>query len=206
MANTLKSIFVSLLLAGCSAFGIRQSEEPHYTLVFEQGAMQIRHYSTMVVAETEIAADYEASGSIGFKRLAGYIFGNNSQRQEMAMTAPVYRKPASETLDMAAPVFRQHSDNRWHMAFVMPSGRALADLPQPLDPLVRLREVPGKKVAVIRFSGALTLANAEKQSQALLAWLNANHYRPASEPRIAAYDPPWTLPWLRRNEIHIDIE
>ncbi|WP_347989635.1 heme-binding protein [Methylomonas sp. AM2-LC] len=186
--------------------GIRTSEEAPFTLISQQGDIQIRQYPAIVVAETEVEANYASSGSIGFNRLAGYIFGNNIQNQKMAMTTPVFRENAGEKMDMTAPVFQQAVDNKWLMSFVMPSGYDLTNLPTPLDKQVVLKETPTKKVAVLRYSGSLTVERIAEQSQILSDWLTEHHYRQLSKPRSAAFDPPWTLPALRRNEIHIEIE
>lgn len=186
--------------------GIRTSEEAPYTLIAEFGDIQIRHYPAIVVAETEIAADYAASGSIGFNRLAGYIFGNNVQKEKMAMTTPVFREPAGEKIAMTAPVLQEQIGEKWLMSFVMPAGYNLSNLPAPLDEKVLIKETPAKKVAVLRYSGSLTAERIAEQIQVLSDWLAEHAYQPVSKPRSAAYDPPWTLPPLRRNEIHIDVE
>lgn len=186
--------------------GIRSSEEAPYTLVSDFGDIQIRLYPSILLAETEIEADYAASGGIGFNRLAGYIFGNNIQKQKMAMTTPVFRENSSQKIEMTAPVIQQQIDNKWLMSFVMPSGYTLSNLPTPLDEKVIIKEIQAQKVAVLRYSGSLTAERIAEKSQALSDWLTERQYRQLSKPRSAAYDPPWTLPMLRRNEVHIEIE
>jgi len=186
--------------------GIRSSEEPPFDLLAEQGDIQIRQYQPVLVAETVIEANYVDSGSIGFKRLAGYIFGGNVQKQKMAMTAPVLREAVSEKIAMTAPVLQQQIGNQWVMTFVMPSNYTLETLPTPLDDAVKIKQLPAKKVAVLRYTGPLNLARIAEKSQILTEWLAQNHYKPLSPARSAAFDPPWTLPFLRRNEVHMDVE
>lgn len=186
--------------------GIRNYDEPGYTVLLEQDGVQIRQYPPVLLAETLVQADYKASGSIGFKRLAGYIFGNNIKRQNMPMTTPVYREAASEDISMTAPVLQQPQGGQWLMSFVMPAQYTLATLPEPIDKTITLREVPAKKVAVLRYSGSLDQEAITAHSQTLTAWLQAHHYTALSPARSAAFDPPWTIPMLRRNEIHIDIQ
>jgi hypothetical protein len=186
--------------------GIRSSEEPPFDLLAEQGDIQIRQYPSVLVAETVIEANYADSGSIGFKRLAGYIFGGNVQKQKMAMTAPVLREAASENIAMTAPVLQQQVGNHWVMTFVMPSNYTLETLPEPLDAKVIIKQLPAKKVAVLRYSGPLNMERITDKSQLLTDWLVQNHYKQCSPARSAAYDPPWTLPFLRRNEVHVDVE
>lgn len=186
--------------------GIRSSAEPQYQLLSEQGDVQIRRYPPLLIAETLIDADYAQAGNIGFNRLAGYIFGGNQQKQQMAMTAPVFRENAGEHIPMTAPVLQQSVDNKWTMAFVMPAGYSLETLPTPIDPQVTIKALPAKKVAVLRYSGSLTLEKINEKSRLLMAWIEQQQLTALSAARSAAYDPPWTLPALRRNEIHIDIE
>ena len=92
------------------------------------------------------------------------------------------------------------------MSFVMPPSFDLTTVPEPTDPLVIIESIPAKKVATLRYAGSLNQERMTEYSQSLLAWLDEQHIKPLSSPRSAAYDPPWTISSLRRNEIHIDIE
>jgi len=206
MIKKLLQTLASLCLAGCSMVGARTSEEAPFTLLTESGDIQIRQYQDLLVAETVIEASYADSGSIGFNRLAGYIFGNNTKQQKMAMTTPVLREQDNEKIAMTAPVLQEQSGTKWIMSFVMPSSYSLSTLPQPLNPLVRIKQIPGKKVAVLRYSGSLNEQVIAEKANALKTWLEQNHYQSLSKARSAAYDPPWTIPSLRRNEVHIDVE
>jgi len=200
------SFITMAFLTGCSVFGIRTAKEPDYQVLNDYGQIQIRHYPVLVIAETEVKADYQNSSSEAFRRLAGYIFGNNQKQQRMAMTAPVIQQPPAETMAMTAPVLQQKSGSVWQMAFVLPEGYSLSNAPKPLDPSVVIKEIPDKKVAVIRYSGSLSEQGIDEKSEELKNWLIQQGYKAISHPRSAAYDPPWTLPFLRRNEVHIDIE
>lgn len=200
------SVLTTVFLAGCSVFGIRTADEPKYQVLNDYGHIQIRHYPALVVAQTEVNGDYKNSSNQAFQRLTGYIFGNNKKQQKMAMTAPVIREQEAETMAMTAPVIQQKSGPVWLMAFVLPSGYSVSTAPAPLDPAVVIKEIPGKKVAVIQYSGSLTEQGIEEKSEALKNWLKKQGYEAISPSRSAAYDPPWTLPFLRRNEVHIDIE
>ncbi|MFA5920194.1 MAG: heme-binding protein [Methylococcaceae bacterium] len=200
------SVLTTVFLAGCSVFGIRSADEPNYQVLNDYGHIQIRHYPALVVAQTEVNADYKNSSSQGFQRLAGYIFGNNKKQQQMTMTAPVIQEQEAETMAMTAPVIQQKSGPVWLMAFVLPQGYSLHTAPEPLDSAVVIKTIPDKKVAVIQYSGSLSEQSIEKKSEELTNWLTKQNYKAISPSRSAAYDPPWTLPFLRRNEIHIDIE
>lgn len=200
------SVISSIFLAGCTMVGIRHTEQPAYTLLFQQDNIEIRDYPPLLIAETEIAGNYADSGKIGFQRLANFIFGHNHQQQSLAMTAPVFKEAIGEKISMTAPVLQEPDAQGWRMAFVMPSSYQAASLPIPNDPAVIIKQLPSRKVAVLSYSGNLTHEQIEKHSEILLAWLNKTGYQAISAPRSAAYDPPWTLPALRHNEIHITIQ
>ena len=200
------TVLTTVFLAGCSVFGIRSADEPNYQVLNDYGHIQIRQYPALVVAQTEVNADYKNSSSQGFQRLAGYIFGGNKKQQKMAMTAPVIQEQEAETMAMTAPVIQQKSGGVWLMTFVLPKSYSISTAPVPQDSTVVIKEIPGKKVAVIRYSGRLSEQGIEENADALKNWLSKQGYRAISPSRSAAYDPPWTLPFLRRNEIHIDIE
>ena len=196
----------AILLSACTAFGIRSSKEPNYRVLHDAGPFQIRHYPSLVVAQTEVNADYKNASGVAFKRLAGYIFGNNKKQQALAMTVPVIQEQQAERLSMTAPVMQQKSGEVWVMTFVLPQDYSLSTAPVPLDTSVLIQEITDKKVAAIRYTGSLTEQGIEEKSAELTDWLIQRHYKAISPPRSAAYDPPWTLPFLRRNEVHIDIE
>ena len=164
-------------------------EEPSWQLVDKFDGVELRYYEPTVQARTTLASNSETS--VGFGRLAGFIFGGNNKGQKIAMTAPV-----EETLGVDAPV----------MAFTMPAQYALSDLPTPRDPRVRLVEVPGKTVAVVRFSGWGTAYKVERMKRKLLDGLRKNGIEPTGTPALNQYNPPWTLPFLRRNEVTVEVE
>ena len=199
-------VLTSLFLAGCSVVGIRSASEPKYQILVDSDKIEIRQYPPMVVAQTVVNADYKDSSSQGFNRLAGYIFGNNKNEQKMSMTAPVFQEQEFAIMDMMVPVIQQKTQKVWLMAFVLPQNYTVSSAPTPLDSAVLIKDMPSKKVAVIKYSGSLSEQGIEEKSEELKHWLFKKGYKPISTSRSAAYDPPWTLPFLRRNEVHIDIE
>lgn len=205
MSNPISRLF-SLLGVSVTVMGVRNSKEAGYRALSDDGNIQIRLYQPMLVAETEIEADYSQAGKIGFNRLAGYIFGGNERKQEIAMTTPVFRTAVGPNETLHTAIQSTSEINHWIMSFVMPAKFALKTLPQPSDSLVMLKSIPAKKVATLRYSGSLNQARIIEYSQILIAWLDERDIKRLSSPKSAAYDPPWTIPSLRRNEIHIDIE
>jgi hypothetical protein len=205
MKRSLASLIALVPLAGCSFFGIRTAKEPEYTVVLSDGEFEIRDYPELVVARTVVEADYDESGSVAFRRLGGYIFGDNRKEQDIEMTAPVLREPEGEEIAMTAPVLQEGSGKRWVMAFVMPAEHRLDSLPVPDDPNVELDVVPPRRVAAVRYSGTTSEEKIGHHAARLSSWLVSRGYEADSSPRSARYDPPWTLPFLRRNEVHIDV-
>jgi hypothetical protein len=178
--------------------------EPPFTLITRQGDFEIRDYENQVVAEVSVPAGRRDPENAGFRPLAGYIFGGNAPRAKIAMTAPVTRQEGTR-IAMTAPVTRQEAGADWKVRFIMPAGSTLATMPRPNDPNVRLLEEPGKRYAVIRFSGLGGDGVIARKTSELNAFLAARRLTPIGKPVIAFYDPPWTLPFNRRNEIWLEI-
>jgi hypothetical protein len=171
------------------------------------------------VAETMVEGDMDEASNRGFRRIADYIFGNNQAVQggtsaKIAMTAPVTLEPQSEKIAMTAPVTVSAAgpesvmtaSNKWRVHFVMPSQYTLANIPQPKNSEVKLREIPGKVFAVNSYTGFNTEGRVQSKTDELSAWVSSQKLKPLSSPQLSRYDPPWTLPMFRRNEIMIEIE
>ncbi len=184
----------------------RTIEEPAYVTVIEDGDKTLRDYAAVVVAETEVQGAWDSASNQGFRRLAGYIFGGNAGANRIAMTAPVGQKVAGSKIAMTAPVGVRPAGEAWVVSFTMPSGSSLKNLPIPNDARVILREVPGRRVAVHSFTGFWTEGRMARHTEALEAWIAKRGLRATGPPEINRYDPPWTLPWLRRNEIWVEVE
>jgi hypothetical protein len=183
-------------------------EEPRHSVLRRLvDGVEVRRYEPVVVAETRVEAAYESAPSEGFRRLAGYIFGGNRGRESIAMTAPVVQEDGaqSERIAMTAPVVQASGERGQTISFVMPPGRSLESLPLPNDTRVTLREVPAREIAVLRYSGTTDEAIVAEKTAALRAELARHGLVAVSEPVSARYDPPTTLPFLRRNEIWIEV-
>lgn len=201
------SLLGSLLLSACSVFGVRSgTEEPRHSVVERLGDIEIRSYAPRLAAETTVDGDAASARGEGFRRLAGYIFGGNQGRTRIDMTAPVAQSTAGQSgarIDMTAPVAQSSSPAGWVIRFFLPAG--LTDAPVPNDARVRIAAVPQETIAVLRFSGVAGDAVIASHRAALLAGLAGTRWRPAGEPVTWFYDPPWTLPPLRRNEVAVPV-
>lgn len=178
-------------------------DEPAYTVEVRDGAFEVRRYGAIVVAETTVVGPFDAAGSEGFRRLVRFISGDNQGAASIAMTAPVTQAPVA--IAMTAPVTQTASAAGWRVGFVMPAGSVLARMPTPNDPRVVLREQPGRRAAVARFSGGWSEALRVEWTAKLAAWMAVQGLSAAGDPEVHRYDPPWTLPALRRNEIHVPV-
>lgn len=180
-------------------------EQPDYKLVTSKGNIEIRDYAPMVLAEVEVSGERKQAISEGFKVLADYIFGNNTSNKKMEKTAPVTNE-LNEKMAMTAPVIQEQHIGKSKVRFVMPKKYSLETLPKPNSKDVVLISLPARRFAVIRFSGLGDDENIKQHTYELQAYILAETLKPIGEPILAFYNPPWTLPFLRRNEVMIQIE
>jgi hypothetical protein len=211
MLDGLAGVVRGLTGAVGAVVGVRHgTEEPTYTAEQVTSRVEIRHYGPRVAAETTVTADEVAARSDGFRRLAGYIFGGNQVREKIAMTAPVAQQDGAtrgEKIPMTAPVSESAtSEGEWRIRFFMPAGKSIDSLPQPNDQTVQLVAVPAETVAVRRFSGSTSSRAVARETARLRQTLTETGFEAIGVPAAWFYDPPWTLPVLRRNEIAIPVE
>ena len=183
-------------------------DEPTYTVVQKTDVFEVRQYAPYLVAEVVVPGPATEAGNQGFRLLAGYIFGKNKGERKLEMTAPVTQAPVPAPpikLEMTAPVTQAATAGGFLVQFVMPKGYTLATLPEPLDPKVKLREVPGNRVAVIRFSGSWSQSTYEENLQTLRQALAAAGLATSGEPVSSRYNSPFSLPFLRRNEVWLTL-
>ena len=206
--TTLSKRFL-LLITLVAAMPTHAIEEPTYTVVQKTEVFEVRQYAPYLVAEVVVPGPASEAGSQGFRLLGGYIFGKNKGERKLEMTAPVMQsalQPAPPVkLEMTAPVTQTAIAGGFLVQFVMPKPYTLATLPEPLDAQVKLREVPGNRVAVIRFSGSWSQSIYEEQLQILRSALATAGMATTGEPVSSRYNSPFSLPFLRRNEIWLNL-
>ena len=210
MLSQVRTVVGQLVESMLSVAGIRVgTEEPRYTARPLIDGVEIRRYGPRIAAETTVAADEEAARSAGFRRLAGYIFGGNHQDRRIAMTAPVAEQVdqrTSQKIAMTAPVAQSlGGEEGWIIRFFVPAKWTMDSLPRPDDERVRLVTLPAESVAVLRFTGDRGPDAIAARTQQLLETLRAVGFAPVGEPTTWLYDPPWTIPFRRRNEIAIPV-
>jgi hypothetical protein len=181
----------------------RAIEEPEYTVILREGAGEVRAYAPHLLAEVTVQAKSSwQAGDQGFRLLADYIFGNNTSKTEIAMTAPVGSRPQSQKIEMTAPVgITNAKSNEWVISFVLPQRLTLATAPTPNNSRVQLREQAERSMAVWRFSGNTSTGELARAERSLAEFMQKNALTCTGTVELARYDPPWTLPFLKRNEV-----
>jgi DNA gyrase inhibitor GyrI len=199
-------VIATLLILGAAIWGpiVSNVEQARYQVVERNDNIEIREYPASIVAETEVSGERNLAIGQGFRTIADYIFGNNNSVQKVAMTAPVTQQRV-ETLPMTAPVTQQGDGLTWRVRFFMPAGLTIETLPRPNNPSVKLKEISGKRFAVIGFSGVASQESVKLHMEELNRFVRAKHLNASSAPTYAFYNPPWTLPFLRRNEVMLEI-
>ena len=184
------AVLLLLLLSTTDTMAI---EEPEYTVLISKDGVEYRQYAPYLVAETMIAAetDRNAAASQGFRRLFRYISGDNMPNTSVSMTAPVQQTPGP---------------NGWKVAFVVPAEFTQQTAPVPADPAVAIHAVPAQLLAVIRYSGRWTDKNIKQRSDELLEKLAADGIKTTGEVMSAAYNAPFTPPFMRRNEVMVVVD
>lgn len=197
-----------VFLGGCSI--VTKTPEPNWSSLKTDGDIEIRAYDPMIVAEVTITGERGDAINEGFRILAGYIFGGNSGQQPIEMTAPVTQQAdiaEGQKIAMTAPVTQGagNSQNEWKVRFIMPGEYTLSSLPKPDDARIKFIEIPAYKAAVIRFSGFNTDSNLTSHKAELMKWIEDNKITTDGEPVYAFYNPPWTPPFMKRNEVMMKI-
>lgn len=197
-------IFLALIFTGLAM----ATEEPKYTVLEKESPFEVRSYAPMIVAETQVEGDLDEASSTGFRLIAAYIFGQNQVSEKIAMTAPVTvadQTMKSSKIAMTAPVGIESNAGKWVVSFVMPTEYTMETIPKPINPLVQLRQVSAGRKAVISFSGFYNEQKVVDKTLELEQWMKSKHLQGVGAPNFARYNPPWTLPFMRRNEIMINL-
>ena len=197
-------VFIALTLTGA----VMATEEPKYAVLEKEPPFEIRSYAPMIVAEVQVEGDLDEASSQGFRLIAAYIFGQNQVSEKIAMTAPVTvedQSVKSAKIAMTAPVGIESKAGKWTVSFVMPTEYTMESIPKPMSPQVQLRQIPAVKKAVISFSGFYNSQKVAEKTLELEQWMKSRNLQSTGSPNFARYNPPWTLPFMRRNEVMITL-
>ena len=203
---TIKKLLIFSLIF-FSSF-LMATEEPEFNLILKKENFEIREYKPKVLAQVTMQGDFDDASSKGFRVLADYIFGNNLSADgslKIDMTAPVVAEPTSELIEMTAPVLTEKGNKEWIISFVMPKEYSLDTLPKPNNKDVKIISLPKEKYATIIFSGLVRESSYGVQIKRLNNFIKNRKLIPIGQVQIARYNPPWTLPFFRRNELMIRV-
>ncbi|MYB88555.1 MAG: heme-binding protein [Proteobacteria bacterium] len=214
----LLAITLPFILSACTLLGGKAAEEPVYRVTLKDGPIEVREYEGYAIARTTVTASYREATRMGFRRLFGYITGDNQTTADIDITAPVLITPQSQTIEMTAPVLIEPQAgskeastladdgiDAWSVAFVLPQGYTKASAPQPQNERITVMDIDAHRIACIVFRGRLNDKSAEASRKELEKWLEARGLEHAGDWQIAGYNPPWTLPALRRNEVLVSL-
>jgi hypothetical protein len=196
-------IFITFFLFLMS-FTVMAIEEPEFISIEKKDAFEIREYKSKLIAQVLVTGTFDSASNKGFRLLADFIFGNNKTNEgskKIDMTAPVITRDASEKIEMTAPVISEETERGWYISFNMPKQYSKETLPIPNNSEVKIIEVPAEKFAVITFSGLVRDKKYAEMLNELIEEMKKRNIEPKGPPILARYNPPWTLPFLRRNEL-----
>ncbi len=198
--NPLKMIAGAWLAMGF-ATAAHAIEEPKYTVVQRAEGFELRKYEPYLVAEVVVPGPATDAGNQAFPILAGYIFGKNKGERKLGMTAPVTQTAAPTKMEMTAPVTQSAAAEGFVVQFMMPAAYRLETLPEPLDARVKLREMPARTVAAIRYSGTWSQSNYDEHLKKLESALAQAGIATRGAPIYSRYNAPFTPWFMRTNEI-----
>lgn len=192
MLSGVASLVRQVADGAASVVGVRSgTEEPHYDVEATVNGVEIRRYGTRISAQTAVTGTVESAREQGFRRVAAYIFGGNHTDSKIAMTAPVAQEPGPS--------------GSWAIRFFLPKSWTRETLPEPDDPAVELVTLPAETFAVLRFTGLPRQSEVERRTEELQRSLHGTGFEPDGSPVAWFYDPPWTVPFLRRNEVAVRV-
>ncbi|MBV5338097.1 MAG: heme-binding protein [Deltaproteobacteria bacterium] len=181
------------------------AEEAHYTVIKTDDIFELREYAPQILAEIIVEGNLEGAGNKAFRPLFRYISGDNKLRGKIAMTAPVSQEQQGEKISMTAPVSQQRVQGKWAVSFTMPASYTMETLPAPDDSSIKLRQVPARRVAAVRYSGFWSEEKYLLHKEKLEKWIKDNRFTVSGEPVWARYNPPFTPWFMRRNEILVPV-
>lgn len=211
MINTFVAFVVIIILWSAWGYFGSRVEQAEYTVLEQKDGYEIREYPAHIVAQATVSGDYSESMESGFTIVAGYIFGGNTKKESIAMTAPVVaqsgaEKKTSESIAMTAPVVATTEGDSQTISFSMPRSYTLETLPTPDDSRVKIVMIPAKKYAVMRFSWYRSDARIKSMQEQLRRALARDGVVAGGSIAYAGYNAPWTPPWMTRNEVLIELQ
>jgi len=206
----MKYILIVIVTLLCGWIGVTYGfsgniESPNYAVLLKNKHFELRRYDPFIVAEVSVEGDYRSSVSQGFRILAGYIFGGNSTRESMTMTAPV-TESFSEKITMTAPVTETSDGSSRLITFTMPKKYTLETLPLPDNTAIKLRQLPTRNIVATTFTWYASPKRVQAKKESLSKLVKEAGFKVIGEPTYAGFKAPFTFPLLMKHEIWIEVE
>ncbi len=200
------AIIIVIVIWSLVGYFTSNVEQAEYTVIKKTENYEVRNYPKHIVAQTKVSGQLTQAMNSGFSIVAEYIFGGNVKKEKIAMTAPVVVKDGdSQKIPMTAPVVARTDGSDQIISFGMPKSYTLESLPSPINPKVQIVEIPEQNLAVANFSWFISDKRIKKAQEKLLNDLARDGIKPIGELRYAGYNAPWSPPWMKRNEVMIEI-
>ena len=208
MKKLLIIAMTSIFIGGCSILGQRPGEEALYSTLAIEENFEIRLYEPLIIAQTAAEGPYLSATKAGYQVLTDYASGNNLANQTISVNPPTILGVGSKKpkVELTVPYYEEYFDGTWLTSVAMPESYTLKTLPVPADDSITFKVLPRIKVAVISYMGYRSERVISKKADMLMQWVRQNGLNTTSPARSVIYDSPWTVPMLRRHEIHINVE
>ena len=200
-----RTVFIALAVGVYFLGGCATVPEPAHKVMSKNEGYEVREYAGYLLAETTVSGPWKEALNEGFRRLFSYISGNNEGSSKVEMTAPVL-SGEPEKISMTAPVLQEAgTGDEQVVSFIAPASYTLETIPIPKDSRIRIRQVPPFTATVLRYGGWTDPEKIERKTEELRSMLTRDGRTPVPPFLSAQYNPPWTIPPFRRNEIIVRI-
>ncbi len=181
-------------------------EQPRYTVRENLGPnTEVRDYASRTYAESRVPVDGDEPRSAAFRLLFDYIDGANADVTKIDMTVPVATEKPGTQIEMTAPVATASADGQYVMRFFLPSAFTAENAPRPKHPSVRIGTLPAQTEAALMYSGSQSDEKADQMKARLLEQVRASGWKTSGAARAMFYNPPFSIPFLRRNEVIVPV-
>ena len=204
ITTALEQVVDAALHIVAPSYARERTEQPSHEVLIDDEPFQLRRYAPQLVASVTVTGDRDAATDEAFGQLASYIFATDREGEEIDMTTPVTQavRGADPMVTLAGGGTEA---GRYEVRFIMPAKWTRETLPEPNNPNIVIGELPAREMAVITFSGRATDEAVRENSEALREFVERHSLLPDGSLEYAYYDPPFTPPPGRRNEVMMGV-
>lgn len=203
MNSATAPLFTDVLKSIPRFFGIRLDARPAYHVEDTVGPVEIRRYAPALFVHTSADGGHDAAVRAAREKLEDYIYGDNESLEKMEMTYPTYQADGESTMFPSA--LRLREMHGWRVAFFLSNNLAACEAPLPDDPTIRVHESLETLVAVLGYRGADTAASRSTAKRELMHALSGSKWAADDQVYWATYDQAFSIPYLKKNEVHVRV-